>query len=348
MGLFLVGGSTIAQNWVPSSPYSSTNTQNWVPATSPYGTWRQPAQAGKPVPNSWRELKPAGAPADTEAGKDNATPTPPPAPAAQQPPQSLPIQAAIEPPVVLPAVKAAREIEVLPPVKVTQDAEPMPPLPPPPAPISGKSPAVIPMDHEAENASQLPQPPQPYTIKPAKYQPLGIMEDRRGSEEQTLEQTIQLTPPGPERIFRLESEAALNERMRQEGKSKTPPEKIAFPDEPVVSRDEYPGRHWPPQTEEAEPNYVCYGRLLFEDKNTERYGWDFGILQPIFSAGKFYADVVALPYHIATAPCRWYECSAGQCLPGDSVPYLCYPPELSITGGVAEAGTIAGLLAIFP
>ena len=136
--------------------------------------------------------------------------------------------------------------------------------------------------------------------------------------------------------------------MRQEGKSKTPPEKIAFPDEPVVSRDEYPGRHWPPQTEEAEPNYVCYGRLLFEDKNTERYGWDFGILQPVVAASKFYADIVTLPYHLATAPCRCQECSAGLCLPGDPMPYLCYPTELSATGALAEVGAIAGILAIFP
>lgn len=175
-----------------------------------------------------------------------------------------------------------------------------------------------------------------------------MADERRGSEELTLEQTIQLTPPGPERIFRLESEAALDERMRQEGKTKIPPEKIAFPEEPVVSTESYPGRHWPPQIEFAEPNYVCYGRLLFEDKNTERYGWDFGILQPVVSTAKFYADVVTLPYHVATAPCRCYECSAGLCLPGDPVPYLCYPPELSATGALGEGAAIAAILAIFP
>jgi hypothetical protein len=93
---------------------------------------------------------------------------------------------------------------------------------------------------------------------------------------------------------------------------------------------------------------VCYGRLLFEQKNLERYGWDLGFITPFVSAGKFYWDVVWIPYHIWTAPCRQYECSAGYCLPGDPVPLLIYPPELSLTGTVMEAGTIVALFAIFP
>jgi hypothetical protein len=203
---------------------------------------------------------------------------------------------------------------------------------------------------EEESAPQAAQPERaPFTIRRTEFQPpLGMSDDRRGSDDRTLDQTIQLEPPGNDRLFRLESEAALNERMRQEGKTKIPREPITFPDEPVVSRDAFPGRHWPPQTEVVEPNYVCHGRLLFEDKNSERFGWDFGILQPVISTAKFYADVVTLPYHIATAPCRCYDCSAGLCLPGDPVPYLIYPPEISVTGSLAEAGSILGILAIFP
>ncbi|HMF11683.1 MAG TPA: hypothetical protein VKE94_05235, partial [Gemmataceae bacterium] len=247
--------------------------------------------------------------------------------------------------------KPVQDAELLPPAaaKPVQDAEPLPPLPPSPGTSSDKPAAVIPVYHEVENDHQPVEPVTPYSIKRTGFQPpLGMMDAGRGSEDLTLEQTIQLNPPGPDRIFRLESEAALNERMRQEGKSKTPPEKIAFPDEPVVSTEPYPGRHWPPQTEITEPNYVCHGRLLFEDINSERFGWDFGILQPVFSTAKFYADVVTLPYHLATAPCRCYECSAGLCLPGDPVPYLCYPPELSVTGALGEGAAIAAILAIFP
>jgi hypothetical protein len=338
VGLFLVAGTASAQNWVPS--------------TSPYGTWRQPAQASKPVNNSWREAaKPASAP-DGSTSNDPVAPLPPTPPAAVEKPSVLPPPVVIEQPApASPPVVVIEQPAALPPSRSARDAEPLPPLPPPPAPFTTQKTPLVPVRHENEESTQPAalSPQAPVTIKQTDFQPpLGMIDDRRGYEDRALDQTIQLEPPGPDRLFRLESEAALNERMRQEGKTKVPPEKIAFPEEPVVSREAYPGRHWPPQTELAEPNYVCYGRLLFEDKNTERFGWDFGILQPVFSTAKFYADVVTLPYHIATAPCRCYECSSGLCLPGDPVPYLCYPPELSATGALAEVGSIVGVLAIFP
>jgi len=321
LGLFLAGASVSAQTWVPSS--------------SPYGTWRKAAPAGQPIPASWRESSPAQTPDTTPPASKSATaPVPPP------PPASTNEQAAQLPPPV--QQETPRPASPIPQVTT---------LAPPPAPASAKEPVVIPVHHEFEETQQ-PAPnqkPEPSVIQRAEFQPpIGLVEDRRGGEGRQLELIIQLEPPGPDRLFRLESEAALNERMRQEGKTQGLADKIIFPEEPVVSREQYPGRHWPPQTEIAEPNYVCYRRLLFEERNAERFGWDFGILQPVFSAGKFYADIVALPYHIATAPCRCYECSAGMCLPGDPVPYLCYPTELSLTGAVAEAGAVGGILAIFP
>jgi hypothetical protein len=208
------------------------------------------------------------------------------------------------------------------------------------------TPALIPVEKGATAAK--PTPPPKYGVQPVRYQAPA-----RGYASQAADDlfsiSIQLDNlPGREQLFRLESETALNERMRQEGLTKPSRERITFPDEPVVSTDPYPGRHWPPMPEYAEPSYVCYGRLLFEQKSTERYGWDLGIIQPVVSTGAFLADMAILPYQIAMSPCRCYECSAGQCLPGDPVPYLIYPIELSATGGIAEAGVVLGLLAIFP
>lgn len=159
---------------------------------------------------------------------------------------------------------------------------------------------------------------------------------------------MQLEPPGPKRLFRLDSEGALQERIRQEARERPKPERVEFPEEPIVGQGTYVARAFPGRNLQVEPAYVCYGRLLFEDKNSERYGWDLGFIQPVVSLGEFYWDVVALPYHVFTAPCRQYECSAGYCLPGDPVPYLLYPPEFSVTGSVMEAGGIIGLIAIFP
>jgi hypothetical protein len=172
-------------------------------------------------------------------------------------------------------------------------------------------------------------------------------ESQKAPDEST-EYTIQLEPPGPERLFRLESEKNLQERMRQEARQRSTLERITFPEEPILSKEPFVARVFPPAQEVVEPNYVCYNRLYFEEMNSERYGWDLGFIQPFVSAGVFYWDVLTLPYHIGTEPCRHYECSAGYCLPGDPVPYLLYPPELSLTGATLEAGTIVALFAIFP
>ena len=125
-------------------------------------------------------------------------------------------------------------------------------------------------------------------------------------------------------------------------------ERILVPEDPPIPAEGYAGRNWSPMQRLVEPGYVSYGRLLFEDKNSERYGWDLGVLQPFVSAGLFYCDLVKLPYHLATDPCRSYECSAGYCLPGDPVPYLLYPPGASLTGTFAETAAVMTLIAIFP
>jgi hypothetical protein len=162
-----------------------------------------------------------------------------------------------------------------------------------------------------------------------------------GEEQESYQ--IQLEPPGPDRLFRLESEDALHERMRQEARQRTPMARLTFPDEPIVSDRPYAGRSWAPSAEIVEPTYVCYGRLYFEQKNPERYGWDLSLLSPIVCATEFYFDFLTLPYNAGTEPFRKCECSAGYCLPGDPVPYLLYPPKLSLTGLLAEGAAYAGV-----
>ena len=200
-------------------------------------------------------------------------------------------------------------------------------------------------------AMTAPRPVNPsgLSLQRVALQPLG--RDLAPAPDETLleEDLVQLEPPGPHRLFgRLDSEDSLQERLRQQARQRSTPERITFPDEPVVSRETYADRRWEPQELFAEPNYVCYGRLYFEQKNFERYGWDLYLLSPFLSAGAFFFDVAALPYHCATEPFRKCECSAGYCLPGDPVPLLLYPPELSLTGALAEAATVVGLAAIFP
>ena len=159
--------------------------------------------------------------------------------------------------------------------------------------------------------------------------------------------------PGPERLFRLESEEALQERIKNEIVAiKDGPTQVNFPKEEALSQEYYQGRHFVgpngPLSDVVEPNYVCYQRLRFEQPNFERYGWDLGVLQPAVCAGKFYWDCFWLPYHVGTEPWRHYECNAGYCLPGDPVPLLAYPPRLSATGALAQATAFGTGFALFP
>ncbi len=158
----------------------------------------------------------------------------------------------------------------------------------------------------------------------------------------------QIEPPDFARLIRLESEDALRERMRQEKRDRGTGERSVFPEDRPITEDRFASRKFPNQKLVAEPNYVCYRRLFFEEKNAERYGWDVGGLQPFLSAGAFFSDFVTLPYHMASGSGRCCETGAGECLPGDPVPYLLYPPGLSAKGALAEAGAILGLVAIFP
>jgi hypothetical protein len=154
--------------------------------------------------------------------------------------------------------------------------------------------------------------------------------------------------PGPERLFRVDSEEILFKRMQQEARERRPPDRFVFPEEPVLSTTPYLGREWPQQTLYVEPHYLCHGRLYFEEPNSERFGWDLGPFSPVYSTLAFAKDFVLLPMHMFTDPCRHFDCSAGKCLPGDPVPFLCYPPEWSVTGTMAELTVIAALIAIFP
>jgi hypothetical protein len=160
---------------------------------------------------------------------------------------------------------------------------------------------------------------------------------------------IQLEPPDMERVaVSLQSDEAWRERVRQEHRERKQMERVTFPESPVLSTDTYRGRSWEPSKLMVEPNYVVYRRLYFHQLNFERYGWDLGPITPPLSAVAFLADFLALPYHLGTDPCRCIDSNAGYCLPGDPVPLLLYPVELSLTGAVAEAGAVLALVALFP
>jgi hypothetical protein len=160
---------------------------------------------------------------------------------------------------------------------------------------------------------------------------------------------IQLEPPDIERVAQaMQSDVALMERIRQEHRERKPMERVTFPESPVLTRDIYRGRSWDPSKLVIEPNYVIYRRMYFQQNNFERYGWDLGPITSVLSATTFLTDFLTWPYQVFSDPCRCMESNAGWCLPGDPVPLMLYPPEISLTGALAQAGVVLGIVAIFP
>lgn len=191
-------------------------------------------------------------------------------------------------------------------------------------------------------------------VRPIPGGPLGnrpAMVDTRG-QDQLGPFTIQLDPPGPERLFRLESEDGLRERMRQEKRAQPQMERILFPEEVVLTKVPYDpnwrASNWQAIERVVEPAYLVHSRLLYQQLNFERYGWDLGPITPIVSAGSFFAGVFLTPYNLAKDPFRRFDSNAGWSLPGDPVPLMVYPIGVSTTGTIAEAAVIFALIACFP
>jgi hypothetical protein len=180
-----------------------------------------------------------------------------------------------------------------------------------------------------------------YTVLPAREKIFVIYDDEQ------LERMI---------LKRLRDDEANRPPDPKTGKKPDPyvkyPEGTGFPTSPDVGE----GQPYRPKTLVYAPMqanydaiYVVHRRLHFEDKNSERYGWDLGIVQPFVSAMIFYKDVLTWPNSLG-AGCAYgfWDTSAGKCLPGSPTPYMLYPPALTITGSAFESVIITGAAFAFP
>lgn len=224
--------------------------------------------------------------------------------------------------------------------------KPADPLPPPPAAATATRPRSEPppppavRPAAATQASRPPAPP-PGPVNPDRYTSI----------------------PPRELVFQLPNDANLEriilDRLREEEANRPPdsegrrpnpydkyPKDLTFPKSSVVGggRPFQPKTlGYPPLQARYEALYVVHRRLHFEDRNAERAGWDLGIVQPVVSTLLFYKDVLAWPQSLASG-CAYgfWDTSAGKCLPGSPTPYYLYPPGLTISGGLFEAGIIVG------
>lgn len=218
--------------------------------------------------------------------------------------------------------------------------------PPPPAAATAPRPRAEPPPRPPAPAPQTPTPP-PAPVNPDRYTSI----------------------PPRELVFQLPNDANLErlilDRLREEEANRPPdsegrrpnpydkyPKDLTFPKSSVVGggRPYQPKTlSYPPLRARYEAPYVVHRRLHFEDRNTERAGWDLGIVQPVVSTLLFYKDVLAWPQSLASG-CAYgfWDTSAGKCLPGSPTPYYLYPPGLTISGGLFEAGIIVGSAFAFP
>jgi hypothetical protein len=182
-------------------------------------------------------------------------------------------------------------------------------------------------------------------IQQVRYQPLPPPSVTDPAER---EYQIQLEPPSRERLFRIEAEDSLFERIKQEFRQRS--DRAEFPKEvKSVQLDAVrPPRTHPPMATHYVAPFVCYHPLWFEEKNSERYGWELGVLQPLASATHFFANVALMPYHF-TAEKPWScEANVGYYRPGDPVPLFFYTPRFSWPAVGAQVGTVVAGSAIFP
>lgn len=127
------------------------------------------------------------------------------------------------------------------------------------------------------------------------------------SPNETAPDEFGLAPPTRTQLFRVQSEQSLKERLRQElPKVK----KVDFPKDasklPEVA--EADAASFPEQVASPVTSQICYRPLYFEDKRTERHGQYVPCVQPLISAGRFYADVVVFPVHVLLTPPWTFQC----------------------------------------
>lgn len=161
--------------------------------------------------------------------------------------------------------------------------------------------------------------------------------------------------PTREDVFRLDGEEELEQRIIKDLKRNTSSRQAReseFEDLPPLTPPGIPYTPktvaYPPIKMGIEAGYVVHRRLYFEEKNAERYGWDAGLAQPLFSTLYFYGDTLLWPLRLASNPHERYDTNLGKCLPGSPVPYYIYPPEVDVYGALFGAGFYTGIGFIFP
>ena len=181
-----------------------------------------------------------------------------------------------------------------------------------PQPLTFGKPIV---EGDAEPITLITQQP-----KEKEEQPKNGKERPKG-DDSGLIYPIQLTPPEPKELFRIDSESALRDRLRKIATERGYKHTLEFPESPPSGVTTITRPIVPHQTMVVEPSYSISKRLFFEQECFERYGQSLGVFQPGVSAGIFVVDGVLLPFRWAAHPFHCYQINTD-----------CYSPYFSRVG----------------
>ena len=93
---------------------------------------------------------------------------------------------------------------------------------------------------------------------------------------------------------------------------------------------------------------IAYNPLYFQDVSLERYGHNYGLLQPVVSVGKFGTQLIGLPYQMALDPPCKCVYPLGYYRPGDCAPKLHYQIPLNARAALVQAAAVSGVALILP
>jgi hypothetical protein len=121
------------------------------------------------------------------------------------------------------------------------------------------------------------------------------------------------------------------------------------PTECTLGDDQFVPRAWEPVAFTWKASGLCHKPLYFEQVQLERYGHTTGpVLQPALSGAHFFLNIALLPYKMGMNPPNECQYALGYYRPGSCAPWLVPPVPLSVRGGLLQAGTIVGIVGLFP
>ena len=147
-------------------------------------------------------------------------------------------------------------------------------------------------------------------VQAEKKKPEAKAPQKKGAMPEGKEAVIRIStqPPSREELFRLDTELQLRERILKEAQQAGV--KLQMTEFGGVVRQPMPlDRDFPEQYSTYLPSTLCYGRLFFEQRASERYGRNVWGLQPALSVGRFYVDLALWPVRLATWPVRPMDCN---------------------------------------